>query len=159
MTERQLNYPQRKRSPDNAKHTTPTRDLNAVARVTLALQLKAAGKTYDEIAAQAGYGSRGAAHKAVMREMQRNISPKVEEVREEEYHMLSVLHRKVWEIFDSPKVVPAVRVQAANTIIAISERKSKLYGADVPVDNALMSNITIVREVPAGLLSVVEQGQ
>lgn len=158
MSERQFNYPQRKR--DNTKGTTPpNRDLNAAQRVQLALQLKAAGMTLDEIAAQAGYGSRAAAHNAIKRELQRNISPKVEEMRQSELHMLQVLHRKMWAILIDASVWPVNRIQAANTILSISERKSKLFGLDVPVDNALMSNVVVVREVPQGLLSVVEQAQ
>jgi hypothetical protein len=157
-----MNYPQRsgKSASDNPKRTTaPNRDINAAQRVQLALQLKAAGMTLDEIAAQAGYGSRAAAHNAIKRELQRNISPKVEEMRQEELHMLKVLHTKMWAILIDSSVWPVNRIQAANTILSISERKSKLFGLDVPVDQAINQNVVVVREVPQGYLGIVEQAQ
>lgn len=150
----QLNYPQRKRR-DNAKGTTPTRDLNATQRVELALSLKAQGMTYDEIAARAGYGSRGAAHKAVMRELQRNISPKVEELRQEEALILTKLHKRCMAAAMDEK--NAYFLYAVDRVLAIRERWAKLFGLDIPVDQAVAMNQIIVREVPQGLLSVVEQ--
>src|SRR5947207_2593579 len=60
------------------------RDLNAAERVSLALKLRAARMTYDQIAAQCGYENRGTAWRAVQRELQRNISTNVEEMRREE---------------------------------------------------------------------------
>ena len=151
-----INYPSRtgKHRRDNSKGTTPNRDLNAAQRVQVALRLKAAGLTLDEIAAQAGYGSKGAAHNAIKRELQRNISPKVEEMRESELHMLQTLHRKVWAILDDSSVWAVNRIQAARVIVDISERKSKLFGLDVPVDSAVAANMVIVREMPANYLPV-----
>lgn len=155
MSERQFNYPQRHR--DNSKGTTPNRDLNAAQRVQLALKLKASGFTLDEIAAQAGYGSKGAAHNAIKRELQRVISPKVEELRQEEALILTRLHKRCMAaaMDESNRGF----LFAVDRVLAIRERWAKLFGLDVPVDNALMNNVVVVREVPAGLLSIVEQTQ
>ena len=59
------------------------RDVNAAQRAALAVKLRANKVKYDDIARQCGYGSPGAAHKAVMRELGRTISTNVEELRRE----------------------------------------------------------------------------
>ncbi len=147
-----LNYPQRARSRDNSKGTTPNRDLNAAQRVQLALKLKAAGFTLDEIAAQAGYGSRGAAHNAIKRELQRNISPNVEEMRLHEALILEQLHKRCMAaaMNEGNKGF----LFAVDRVLAIRERYSKLFGLDIPVDQAINQNVVVVREIPPGYLNL-----
>lgn len=152
-----LNYPQRKRNRENTKGTTPpTRDLNAAQRVQLALQFRALGLTWDEVAAQAGYESRGAAHNAVRRELQRNISPQVEEMRQHEALILEQLHKRCMTaaMNEGNKGF----LFAVDRVLAIRERWAKLFGLDIPVDQALNQNVVVVREVP-GYLGIVEQAQ
>lgn len=153
MTERQFNYPQRK----SDKQEVTNRDVNAAQRAVMAVQMRAQQLTYDEIAKRAGYSGPSACRKAIMRELDRTIVKNVDELRKEELSMLNQMHSEVWQLFMDRK--NKGRLFAVDRLLAISERKAKLFGLDVPVDNALMNNVVVVREVPAGLLSVVEQAQ
>jgi hypothetical protein len=154
MTE-PLNYPQRKR--DNTKSKTPNRDVNAAQRVQLALKCKAAGMTLDEIAAQAGYGSRGAAHNAIKRELQRNMVPNVEEMRAHEALILEQLHKRCMSaaMNESNKGF----LFAVDRVIAIRERWCKLFGLDVQPEQAVAANMVVVRELPPGYLQLPAQEQ
>ena len=153
-----LNYPQRKRDNDTSSQRVtnpPTRDVNAATRAASALKLRAELLTYEEIAKRCGYASPSAARKAILREMDRTIVRNVNELRDAELHMLNILHGKCWQKFMDPK--NPYSYSEVERILKISERRCKLMGLDVPVDNALMSNVTIIREVPMGLLSSGEQ--
>src|SRR5260221_666148 len=88
-----LNYPQRHKKPDNPKVTTF--DLNAKQRIALAIKLRSQGLTWDEVAEGAGYGSKGAAHHAVSRELQRTITGNVEEMRREEAMIIEALYTRI----------------------------------------------------------------
>jgi hypothetical protein len=146
-----VNYPSRKHKPTQG---VQRRDLNAAERVQLALKLRASGLTYDQIAAQAGYDSRGSAYKAVQRELQRNLSEGVEQMRREELHMLNILHAEMWLLaMDRGN---QWRHTAVDRILAISERKAKLMGLDVPVNSGPTANMVVIREVPAGLLGELQ---
>lgn len=144
-----MNYPSRKR--DNAK-TKTTRDVNAATRVQLALKLRAQRLGWDEIAAQAGYGSRGAAHNAVMREMQRCVSQDVEAARREELVMLDMLQASIWPL--AMDVKNRGRLFAVDRILSISERRARLMGLDLSSENAIAAAQIIVQEVPQGYLAV-----
>ena len=147
-----MNYPSRKGKPDNSGGKT--RDVNAVNRVQLALKLSAQHLSWDEIARQCGYGSRGAAHNAVMRELDRVVVKNVDELRAQELHMLNVMHAEVWALFMDRK--NKGRLFAADRVLAIAERRAKLMGMDVPVDQAVAMNQIIVREIPSNYLGVTE---
>jgi hypothetical protein len=54
------------------------RDVNASQRANLAVKLRAQKVKYADIARMCGYGSPGAAHKAVMRELDRCVVKNVE---------------------------------------------------------------------------------
>jgi hypothetical protein len=130
------------------------RDVNAGRRVQLALKLRAGGLTYEQVAAQAGYDNRGSAYHAVQRELQRNLSEGVEEMRREELHMLNQLHQEMWILaMDRSNTY---RTYAVDRVLAISERRCKLMGLDIPVDQTVNNNFTVVREVPQGWLAPVE---
>src|SRR5438552_1026527 len=136
------NYPQRTGSPDNAKGTT-TRDVNAVSRVHLALQLSAQHLSWDEIAQRAGYGSRGAAHHAVMRELERVVARDVNELRTQDLHMLNVMHSEVWQLFMDKK--NKGRLFAVDRLLSIAERRAKLMGLDVKADEVAVNNNYVKR--------------
>ncbi len=127
-----------------------TRDVNAVKRVELALKLSAQHVSYDEIARQCGYGSRGAAHNAVMRELDRVVVKNVEELRQRDLHMLDVMHGEVWVLFMDRK--NRYRLAAADRLLNIAERRARLMGLDQTKDDALAANMVIVREIPSGYL-------
>jgi hypothetical protein len=152
MSERQFNYPPRKKP--STQSAIQNRDVNATERARRALKLRSQMLTYDEIAAQCGYSTRDAARKAILRELDRVVVKDVEELRKTELHMLNMMHSEIWKMFID--VNNKGRLFAADRILAISERRSKLMGLDIPVDQAMNTNITLIREVPAGYLGIVE---
>lgn len=128
------------------------RDVNAAQRAALAVKLRAQKVKYDDIAKSCGYGSAGAAHKAIQRELKRTISTNVEEMRREELASLEHLEAECWKIFDEKKYEKG-RLFAVDRILSIKERRAKLMGLDVPADVAANANIVVVREVPAGWIA------
>lgn len=140
-----------KRRNENAKGNTP-RDINAAQRVQLALSLRAQKKSYDEIAALAGYASRGAAHNAVQRELERSIIEDVAELRREECAMLDKLHAKCWERLEDPDYAKSM-LFAVDRINLISERRCKLMGLDVrPEEQVIEQNYIkkiVITHVPS----------
>ena len=149
------NYPQR--SGKSTQSTIQNRDINAAQRAKQALELRAQLLSYDEIAQRCGYATRDAARKAILREMNRVIVRNVEELRDAELHMLNLLHAKCWQRFTDPK--NPYSYSEVERILKISERRAKLMGLDIPIDQAIAMNQIIVREVPQGLLQVVEQAE
>ena len=127
-----------------------TRDINAVRRVQQALPLVAQHLSWDEIAAQCGYASRGAAHNAVMRELDRCVVKNVEELRTQELFMLNQLHRKIWETYIDKK--GKGWLFAADRILAISERRARLMGLDLKPDEQAQTQI-IIQEIPSQYLT------
>jgi len=146
-----------------------TRDVNAANRAALALRLRAQKLTYEQIAQQCGYGSAGACHKAIQRELQRTLSTNVDELRREELDMLNRLHASIWPMavlevasFDQATTEPIAidekgkkkqpNLFAVDRIVAISERRSRLMGLDQSAKEAAIGNVVVIREVPQGLL-------
>jgi len=139
--------------PKNAKGTTPpvpARDVNAAARAQVALRLRAQHLTWDEIAAQAGYGSRGAAHNAVKRELDRCLTHDVKAMRDEECYALEQLQGRCFKAATDESNTGWT--WAVDRFVALSKRKSELMGLDTPIDSATNANLVIVREVPRGYL-------
>ncbi len=144
------------RRTGNAKGKTldNTRDVNAARRVQTALKLRAQRLTYEEIAHQCGYESRGACHNAIMRELQRCISEDVKQVRLEELASLDAAEAEVWPLFLDRK--NSYRLYALDRILAIKERRAKYLGLDQTPDAALMAGVVVIQEVPQGYLAPVE---
>ena len=149
------NYPQRSRRANSDKQEVTNRDVNAAQRAVMAVQLRAQQLTYEEIAKRAGYSGPSACRKAIMRELDRVVVRNVDQLRIEELSMLNQMHNEVWQLFMDRK--NKGRLFAVDRILAISERKAKLMGLDTPVDQAIAANMVVVREIPSGLLQVVEQ--
>ena|SRR5579872_2769660 len=150
------------RKPKNTKGNTspdtpPTRDLNAAMRAQLAIKLRLeSGLTWEEVAAQAGYASRGACHNAVMRELDRSITHDVKQLRDQELYMICQLQARCYKAgLDKANDYWNFSV---DRFVALSKRKSELMGLDTPVDSATLANVTIIREVPAGLLGSQPEG-
>jgi len=76
----------------------PHRDINAAERAMRALDLLKQRLTYDQIAQQCGYSDRSSARRAIQREMQRRIVPKIDEYRAQELDILDEIHQRVWEV-------------------------------------------------------------
>lgn len=134
----------------NTKGRT-TRDVNAAQRAILALKLRAKRLSYDEIARRCGYGSRGAAHAAVQRELDRVVVENVEELRREEAASLDELEAVCWERLESAEHEKAL-LFAADRILAIKERRAKLMGLDKKPDDPTLAR-EVVRETPPGYLA------
>ena len=127
-----------------------TRDVNAAIKLETALKLSIQGKSWDEIAAQSGFASRGAAHNAVMRELNRNIVKDVDELRTRELYMLARMQEEIWTLFiDTDN---KGRLFAADRLLQISERRAKLTGMDVPTNGTIAAAQVVIREVPAGYM-------
>lgn len=121
-----------------------TRDVNAATRVEMALKLRAKRMTYEEVARECGYASRGACHDAVMRELARRVDGSVDALRNEELDSLDRLEKICWDrLEDENKDYARAKLFAVDRILAIKERRAKLMGLDVrPDDPALHQNYT-----------------
>ncbi len=144
-----LNYPQRHKKPEN--QGIQKRDVNATNRAVQAVQLRAQKIGYVEIAQRCGYGSAGAAHKAVMRELQRIVVTNVEELRREESALLDTLHNEVWHLAMDKK--NKWRLNAVDRMLAISEARRRLFGLDAKNDD-IMAGVTVIREYGAEVTKV-----
>lgn len=121
---------------------SPTRDVMASVRVQSALKMLLEERpSWDDIAARCGYGSRGTAHHAVMREFDRCITHDVKELRTQELYMLEQLQARCYkEGMDENNKSWA---WAVDRFVALSKRKSELMGLDVkPDDEALQQHYT-----------------
>lgn len=140
-----------RKSMDTQKGTQPpNRDVNAANRAVLALKLRAAKLTYDQIAQQCGFSDRSACRKAIQRELDRVVVSNVDELRREENFMLDQMHTECWQLFMDKK--NQYRLYAADRLLQISEARRKLMGLDIPVDEAQNANLVVIREVPSGYL-------
>lgn len=128
----------------------PLRDPNAVQRVALALELRMQKVKYEDIALRCGYGSAGAAHKAIMRELERVVVSSVDELRREEAESLDLLEHECWKrLYDGD--YRKSMLFAVDRIIQIKERRAKLMGLDTKVGEEMGPQI-IIEEIPAGYL-------
>lgn len=127
------------------------RDVNAAQRVALAVKLRAQKVKYDDIARMCGYGSAGAAHKAVMRELQRTVVTNVDELRQEELESLERLELECWKIFADKERVKG-QLFAVDRILAIKDRRAKLMGLDLVSKGDVNMAQVVVRELPPGYL-------
>ncbi len=135
-----------------ARNNPITRDVNAVERVQLALQLRKQRLSYQAIADRCGYGSAQAAHKAVMREMQRCVSEKVEDYRKQELDILDEIHQKVWiEAFEKKDKDgnTTTNLWAVDRLLELSRDRRKLLNLDVQPEEVARAR-AVVREVPSG---------
>src|SRR5258708_7823219 len=127
-----VNYPARKRKHDNARGET-TRDVNAAVRVQTALKLKLEGKNWDEVAAGASYSSRGSAHHAVMRELERCITHDVKELRDQQLYILLQVQARCYKSAMDEK--DKAWGWSADRVERYSRRISELMGLDVKTDD------------------------
>lgn len=131
------------------------RDMNAVERVRLAFDLRRQRLTYREIALRCGYANEGSARNAIMRELQRCISPEVEEYRQQELEILDAIHQKVWPMVvdpNDPKRDP--NLWAVDRLLALSAARRELLGLDEEAGGKRKVGSVTVRETPPGYLSL-----
>lgn len=113
------------------------RDVNAAVRASAAVKLRTSGLGYEEIAAQCGYASAGAAYNAIQRELKRNLVADIEDLRREEIAILSKMHSEIWELAMDKN--NKGRLFAFDRLITIRERFSKLMGLDKKSEEELLS--------------------
>lgn len=140
-----------KRTPvENSKSNT--RNVNAAVHVQTALKILLEERvTWDEVAARAGYASRGAAHNAVMRELERCITHDVKELRDQELYMIQQLQSRCYKAAMDEN--NEGWTWAIDRFAVLSKRKSELMGMDVRPDD-LPPGTTIIREYGAEVSKV-----
>jgi hypothetical protein len=134
------------------------KDVSAALRATQAVQLRAQGLTYEEIASRAGYASRGAAHNAVQRALAEYRQPIIEDARKLEEMRLDMLLASIWpQCFDREETKTdkegnekrekkLANLFAVDRVLAIAERRAKLLGLDTPVQSGVVAAQIIIRQ-------------
>lgn len=133
------------------KQRVQNRDVNAVQRVALALSLRAKKMGYDQIARRCGYGSAAACYNAIQRELQRVVFDNVDELRREEAEGLDRLEEECWQRLQDAEYEKS-KLFAVDRILAIKERRAKLFGLDIKSEDAATGPQVIIEEVPSGYL-------
>lgn len=87
-----------------------------------AVELVAAGKSYDEVAEAVGYSHRGSAHRAVFKALSEREVAGVEELRAVEVARLDALQEALWD------QAMAGDASAASAILRVIEQRSRLLG-------------------------------
>lgn len=134
--------------PTTSSPKKTAKALTVAERQRAALELRTAGKNFDAIAAELGYSSRSAAHKAVVSALRDVIAEPAEDVRQLELARLDGLYERALTIADDRAVIeigsvnadrPAVlalatdaraRVAALQAAVKVMERRAKLLGLD-----------------------------
>jgi hypothetical protein len=133
--------------PNKVKPTINTHgvihpDMNATARAYTALKMRfEKSMTWDEVAVNAGYASRGAARNAVKREMDRHITHDIKELRDEELYRIEQLQGRCYKAaMDEGN---DAWTWAIDRFAVLSKRKSELMNLDKhPDEEALEQNYT-----------------
>lgn len=130
--------------------------LRVAERRTKAIQLRAAGTSWETIAGELGYASRGAACNDVARALDQRLkeqNDQTEHLRAIELERLDAVEREVWDVLrrrhvlvSGGKVVRDDSVDdgqpleddgptlaAVDRLVKIGERRAKLQGIDAPV--------------------------
>ena len=87
-----------------------------------AVALVAEGKSYDEVAREAGYAHRGSAHRAVSRALDEREVQGVELLRQLEGERLDAMLAALWPRIETGDVA------AIRTALAITDRRMRLFG-------------------------------
>lgn len=115
--------------------SSPTR-VRSTKRTALALDLRAQGYTWAEVAQRAGYKTLQAAHMAVKNALEHTLQEPAEHLRNIELQRLEKL-QTVW----FPKALDGDK-DAATVVLKTAERRAKLLGLDAP---------TQIQAVPPGV--------
>lgn len=104
---------------------TSERRITAAQKQRRALELRAAGKTFPQIAEELGYRSVSSAYGAVMRGLERTLQEPAEELRRLEAERLDRLFEVAFR-----KATRDGSVWAVDRCISIMERRARLFGLD-----------------------------
>jgi AraC-like DNA-binding protein len=119
-----------------------SQELQAIDKQALALKLRQAGTSYEEIAQVVGYRSASGAYNAVRSAMKKTLQEPADELRRVELARLDAAQAGIWS-----KVL-AGDIKSIHAFLKISERRSRLLGLDAPVvlDGSLNVNHTVSLE-------------
>lgn len=113
-------------------------------KVARAIALKNSGMSWTDVAKRAGYSDRGAACKAVTRELAKRrgeVDHQLEIMREQEGARLDALQATLWPAAE------AGNRKAIETILKICDRRCKLYGLDAPTKHEVVTMDAIDAEI------------
>lgn len=125
-------------------------------RRRLCVELRVAGKTWDDIAAALGYKTKAAACQdfgRALKERLKRLDQSVDDLRALELERLDALYREAWAIMEKPHLLvqggraievvvdgQAVKLRddgpklaAMDRLLKIAERRARLLGIDAPV--------------------------
>ena len=129
--------------PASADQGNAGHDLaRAAARRTMAVRLRMAGATYDQIAKQCGYSHRKAAQDIVVRALTKLEVESVGELRALENARLDADERVLRGIISGQDNKPADRIKAIDSRLRLSARRARLNGLDAPLQVALSAGVT-----------------
>lgn len=125
--------------------------IDAAARAKKALELRAARVPYDTIARECGYGSRGAAYKAVQRELASLPKEAAKHLRETELESLDTLERAV--------LSAALRgnLGALDRVLRIKDARARMMGLyEAPEDSGIQEVREALTEFRAALIKTTQ---
>lgn len=129
--------------------------IQALKRMTDALQLRKEGYNYDEIAVRLGYSTRSGAFRAVKRALKYTLKEPADDLRKLEISRIEELEKTLWPSATSGGL------GAIDRLVKLMERKHKLLGLEAPqrleVDYGKMTHAQLVEYVQ-GLLAEVGSG-
>lgn len=108
------------------QESRPDRKVAAAERQEAALRLRRDGMEYADIARRLNYSGKSGAWKAVATALKKHVAENVDALRIVEGMRLDALQSAVWE------AALGGDVAAVRAALAVSERRSKLYGLDAP---------------------------
>lgn len=140
-----------KRRRGNPKFTRE--EVNISARLQMALDLRRAGHTYEEIAVLAGYSHRTNAHKDIHKALERYEAEKVEEYRAEELDRLnSYMQELAAKRLIGEDKIPNLDIY--DILLNISKERRKLLGLDLKAEAGAYAP-PIIRAYPAEWMDAV----
>jgi len=104
-----------------------------------ALQLRLAGRSYEDIRVACGYKSVGSAYAAVESAMKKTLREPASRIRELEQERIDKALASIW------KNVLAGHLGAVQTFIRLSERRARLLGLDEPVKQDITSGGEVIK--------------
>lgn len=137
------------KTPTQGGQPPISRDVNAAARVKIALDLALAGNDWDAVARGAGYPSRGTAFKAVQRELQRTLRPACEDYRSLELRRLDALLTVYW-----PKAMSGDG-WSMDRVLHLMERRAAYLGLDMARDANQQQAQMMIVAVPAPVMEAI----
>src|SRR3990167_2052497 len=106
--------------------TSPFR-LRQLLKGQQALDMRLAGRTYQEIAKALGYANASGPYLAIQALIRRNALESLEELRDVEGQRLDKMMEQVW-----PRATTG-DLDSIDTVLKIQQRRARLYGLDKPV--------------------------